>query len=77
MNDPDRQILKIFFTNNNNIGLLFLKQVKTGTAYVESSFWQDFDSDSDCAPLAVAAVAAAAMVVVGLVVIIIIIVIII
>ena len=34
-----------FFKNNNNMGLLFLKQVKTGTAYVES-FWQDSDSDS-------------------------------
>jgi len=27
-----------FLKNNNNIGLLFLEQVKTGTAYAESSF---------------------------------------
>jgi len=38
VNDADRQILKIFFKNNNNMGLLFLKQVKTGMAYAESSF---------------------------------------
>jgi len=31
--------------NNNNVGLSFLKQVKTGTTYAESSFWQDSDSD--------------------------------
>jgi len=28
------------------MGLLFLKQVKTGMAYAESTFWQDSDSDS-------------------------------
>jgi len=40
-NSPD-----FFKKNKNNVGLLFLKQVKTGTAYVEFSFWQDADSES-------------------------------
>ena len=33
-----------FLKNNNNMGLLFLKQVKTGTAYAKSFFWQGSDS---------------------------------
>ena len=44
MNDADRQILKIF-ENSNNMGLLFLKPVKTDMACAESSFY-----DSDSAP---------------------------
>ena len=33
------------------MGLLFLKQLKTGTAYAETSFWQDSDSDTNSAPM--------------------------
>jgi len=37
VNDAEREKFSRFFKDNNNMEL-FLKQVKTGTAYVESFF---------------------------------------